>query len=791
MNPDPQPDPGARPPEAEKPEPEAEQLELIEMPRNAPGRSPGRSGQAPGGSARSRKATGSGQRHTPAYLAQVNPVARVLVESHVPHLDRPFDYGVPRDLADQAQPGTRVRVRFGGQQLQGWVIERLEHTDVAQDRLQPILRVQSALPVLTPQTLEVARAVAARCAGVVSDVLRAAVPPRVASIEKEALKEALKESPQDALEEALAEAPEEAFDEALSSAAVALPAPVSDSGAWAHYLGGAQYLKELARGEPVRAVLQGLPPHPEHDLLDLVAQAVAVTHARGRGAVVVVPDGKSLDRLQRAVERVIPVDEIARLHSDDKPTPRYRAFVQVLEGKRRVVLGTRPAVWAPVKDPGLIVVVDDGDPNLVEQRAPYHHARDVALLRSEHEGLSMVVAGYTVTPEAARLVDTGWARAVHPEREVLRANMPRVVATSDTWHQERDSLAGRARLPETAFRVARTALADGPVLIQVARTGYAPTIACQRCRTPARCTVCEGPLKVPGKGHQPVCGWCGREPLAWSCSVCAHPRWRMSAVGSQRTAEELGRAFPQIPVISSSGDAIRRSVEAQPALVVATPGAEPWVEGGYTAALLLDGDRMLSRPGLRAEEDTLRRWFQAAALVRHGGAGGTVVVTSEHERAVATLVRWDPAGHAARELAERRTLQLPPAVRSAALTGSPEALREFLELAQLPEGVRVIGPAPVEGTGETRPSSASRSPSPSSRGPSSSSGAGATGARQETDGMTGRLAGMEDGEHRALVFFGYGIAAEVTAKLRAARAESSALRHHRPVQVRCDVADLL
>ncbi|MDO5617674.1 primosomal protein N' [Kocuria sp.] len=792
------------------PETGAEQLELLDLPGPRRGdsgtaRAGSKSGQATarGGNAAARsgqaaarrgQAKAAGHDHTPAYLAEELPVARVILESHVPHLDRSFDYGVPRDLADQAQPGTRVRVRFGGQQMMGWLIERAVDSEVSRDRLQPLQRVISACPVLTPETLEVARLVAARTAGLVPDVLRAAIPPRVAAVEKAAAKPASSDQQKTTGEltgtgELLAAEELESGDGTTAREATAArdatgPDPVGafedvaeqEAAAlrWADYHNGTEVWDHLnadtsgaeAAHPPVRAVLQAMPGQPKHSYLDLVAQAMAATHLRGQGAVAVVPDAKTLDRLQSAVQALVSPDAVARLHSDDKPTPRYRAFMQVLHGQRTVVLGTRPAVWAPVHNLGLIVVVNDSDSNLVEQRAPYHHARDVALLRSEHQGVGLMFASHTVTPEAQRLVDTGWATAVYPHRDALRRRMPRIVATADSWYAGRDSLAGRARLPETAFRIAREALERGPVLVQVARAGYVPSIACDRCRAPARCSVCEGPLKITNHGGLPVCGWCSREALAWSCAVCSGTRWRTTAVGTHRTAEELGRAFPQIPVIASSGDHVRRTVTSEPALVVATPGAEPWAERGYAAALLLDGDRMLSRPGLRAEEETLHRWFEASALVQSGATGGTVVVTSEHVQAVNTLIRWDPAGHAVRELGERRALQLPPAVRCAALTGPAAALGEFMQLLNVEQlqhdgterGIRVIGPAPLGDSGV------------------GDSGMGNSGTEQD---------------HRTLLFFPYALAAEVTGRLRSARAEASALRRFAPVNVRCDVADLL
>lgn len=789
-----------------------EQLTLLELPvRSGSGASkrpgPGAAGQRSGPL-------------EPAYLADTDPVARVRLESHVPHLDRVFDYGVPRDLSVQAQPGVRVRVRFGGQRLFAWVISREPTTDVALDRLQPLLTVQSALPVLTAPVLRAAEAVAERCAGTVADVLRCAVPPRIASVEKQALeKQALeKQEPDGAGGPAEAQPDQDAMDDASAQVAdddtaegtvddaaekrtsddarnaahspagprgehdagqqdaaafqdddahqeasgpVAAPRAAPTGEHWGHYDGGREALRELGDGQRVRAVVQALPSHPDHDACDLVAEAAAASLAAGRGVVVVVPDHKTLERMQRAVQRRVPEQRVARLHSEDKPTPRYRAFVQTLEGQRSVVIGTRPAVWAPVRQLGLIVVFDDGDTSLVEPRAPYHHARDVALLRAQQEDLSLLVVGEAVTPEAQRLVETGWARSIAPDRSVLRANMPRIVATSDAWHEAHDSLAGRARLPETAFRAARKGLETGPVLVQVARAGYAPVLACERCRAPARCTACDGPLAVAGRGQQPLCTWCGRHAVNWSCQFCSGTRWRYSSVGSVRTAEELGRAFPQVPVLWSSGEQIRRDIGPDRALVVATPGAEPKAEGGYAAALLLDGDRMLSRPGLRVEEAVLRRWVNAAALVRRAADGGVVVVTSEHEQAVGALVRWDVRGHAARELAERRSLSLPPAVRCAAVTGPLPALEAFLELAELPQAVRRVGPAPVEDRWAEE--------------------------AQEQAAVLPR----EEQAHRMLLFFSYGAAAEVTRRLRAARAESSALRKHRPVNVRCDVADLL
>jgi primosomal protein N' (replication factor Y) len=164
-------------------------------------------------------------------------------------------------------------------------------------------------------------------------------------------------------------------------------------------------------------------------------------------------------------------------------------------------------------------------------------------------------------------------------------------------------------------------------------------------------------------------------------------------IGAGRTAEELGRAFAGAPVRTSGGERVLASVPAEPAIVVATPGAEPVAEGGYGAALLLDGWALLSRADLRAGEETLRRWVNAAALVRPHGA--VVVGADAGISAVQALVRWDPAGAAARELADRSELGFPPAVRMGSITGTSAATASVLDNLSLPEHAEVIGPVPL------------------------------------------------------------------------------------------------
>ena len=134
-------------------------------------------------------------------------------------------------------------------------------------------------------------------------------------------------------------------------------------------------------------------------------------------------------------------------------------------------------------------------------------------------------------------------------------------------------------------------------------------------------------------------------------------------------------------------------VPAEPALVIATPGAEPVAAEGYAAALLLDGWALLGRPSLRAAEETLRRWLNAAALVRP--AGSVVVLAASSLPAVQALLRWDPAVFAERELAERAELCFPPAVRMAAIRVRPRRSRTSSARPGLPDRAEILGPVPA------------------------------------------------------------------------------------------------
>jgi primosomal protein N' (replication factor Y) len=651
-------------------------------------------------------------------------VARVLLDSPLPQLDRLFDYEIPADLVADAQPGVRVRVplRSAGRVVDGLLVE-LGEPDASDRPLSQLEAVVSPVPVLTPALYALARRAADRAAGSAGDILRLAIPKRMVRAEKAWL---------------AAEAPTrphvESQDVGWASEVLAVYPGLADA---------------LDRGE--RLALDA-PPVPSQ-LGDgtvvgswAVLLAAAATHvlAAGRSAVIAVPDHRDRAQLEAALLSRIPADALVRDDAKQSGPARYAAFLRTLADAPCVVIGNRSTVYAPVADLGLVALWDDGDPLLAEQLSPGVHARDAALLRQELHGGALVFAGHTRTTDVERLVAVGWVRDLPAARRLS----PRVVLSANREGESRG-----ARVPSSAFAAAREALAEGPVLVQVARPGYAPVLVCAKCRHPARCPHCGGPLHAARQGAVPTCTWCGRAAHAWACPECSSTLLRMASSGSERTADELGRAFPGTRVIIADGDHPVTQIDGRPALVVATRGAEPLAAGGYRAVILLDGDRMLMAEDLRIGESCLRWWSNAAALAAPGAPVHLVGVGGEIARALAT---WTQAAYARAELADRAPLRMPPTVRVAAVEGPRRAVDAAL--AELRQAVPEL----------------------------------------DAEAVLGPLAHGES--VRALVRFDYGLGGRVTESLRAS-VVSQAVKGRRPakgrtpgaahtLKVRVDVPDL-
>ena len=495
-------------------------------------------------------------------------VARVLIESPLPQLDHLFDYGVPAELIEQVAVGVRVKVPFrsGGRVVDAYVIELFDPwvksastTDTAYGgALSPLDSVVSTAIVLTPAVWKLARRLADRAAGNASDIIRLAVPPRQVRVEKAwlAARAAASESSSEA----------ETATAAPSPASVALAAP-----AFVGYPTGRLDSAIIERHRVAVAAIPELVQLADGTTIGRWAQTLAelavATLGAGQSAILCVPDFRDQDQVEAALAQLAPTLPLSRVDARQPNPDRYRAFLACLEPAPRIILGNRSAVYAPATDLGLIAVWDDGDPLYTEPLSPYVNTRDAALVRQQNSDCALVFLGHSRSVETQRLVELGYLADVSPAAD----RHPRIIPTD--FQSEPDQQARAARIPSAAWQAVREALGHGPVLVQVASPGYAPMLACQSCKKAARCTHCQGPLGLKSASAVPSCRWCGALAAGWSCAHCDGTKLRVVTLGTGRTAEELGRAFPGARVIVADGEHTVQTLGPQPALVIATRGA--------------------------------------------------------------------------------------------------------------------------------------------------------------------------------------------------------------------------
>ena len=586
----------------------------------------------------------------------------------MPHLDRPFDYTIPLSLSDHVTVGSRVRVRFAGRLVNAVVVQLLHESEFA-GTLSPI-HSAAAIASYTPRALELAQAIARRYGGSLWDVLRLMAPPRVASLEDRDW------SGPAAMATRYAEAAAAAPDRELLN------------------------IQELAKG--ARVLWQALPQDdraagiPVH----VLACAAAAAAARDQSAILAVPDSRSLAAVEAELARrglrrwnVRTGGEVAVLDADDGANARYGSYLAAMHGLARIVLGTRPVALQPVPSLGFVAIWDDGSSTFDDPHAPYWNARTVAAWRADLEGAGMLIASYAPTVEALALADHGWADLAVPDREAVRRAAPAIEAIGDD-KRIAEGASGWHWMPGRVWRAAREALAVGPVAIVVPRAGYVRAVACARCGEWAQCSAvidgvpCGGALRQDHVTAPLVCRDCGTAYPHWHCANCQGQRIKQVRQGVERIAEQVRAMAKDVPVVISAGaTGVLPDHAVTAGFVVATPGAVPAIEGGYAAAVVIGAEAPASG-GLGAEVRAVRWWLAVGALVRSRRDGGRVYLVGDlPDAARRALETWDPLTAAQDALAERTSLELPPARRSIHITGPKHAIT--LALSVSVEGERL------------------------------------------------------------------------------------------------------
>ena len=562
----------------------------------------------------------------PEVRAHSKPFAKLWVDTGVLHLDSPFDYTVPQMISDEVQVGVRVQVPFNGREVEAIVLERLDSTHVT-GAIKEITKLISPHPVATVASLELFAAVSRHWACNPFDIVRSAIPSRVASVDK-----------------------------------LFLPQ-------------GQTTVVNSANIESDRFIAF----EPMSDCADQCVEMVLQKTKFG-SVLVLAPDESDVDAICESLQKSA-VKHI-RLDSSLSRVDRYSNFLKVLGSSHCIVVGARSAVFAPIPNLTCVIMYKETSFEHFEKRSPGWNVRDVLSLRSEVEDFQRIYMGYVPSLDISLLIENAKLKYIfHTHQLNVRA-----FSSSDG-----------ALLPGRIFKEIRKGLTLGPVLFIVPRKGYGNALLCANCKNVAVCT-CGARLVVTSKNADPICPICQTTYPDWACSWCQSRKQYMGSRGIDRAGEEISRAFPGFPLILSFGEVIKSSVENRPALVLATPGAAPKVQGGYGAVVILEGWKFFAHSDLRSQERARELFFETSALA---GVNSSVLLSiDESHPIVSSLIRWNPGAMIRRELHERLEVPLPPYVSSVTICGDTKeftviatGLRKAIKDGRLPSEVKVFGPS--------------------------------------------------------------------------------------------------
>jgi primosomal protein N' (replication factor Y) len=581
-------------------------------------------------------------------------IAKLAIQSNLPQLDRLFDYAVPDSLLDVAKVGSRVRVMFGRSKkpLDAFIVDFPNDSEF-KGRLSEVLEVVGNAQTLQPGVFKLCQQLSERSATTLGELLKLAIPPhmpRAFAAHASGPQEPNLTEPAGALNDYVGQL----LESGSKSFVLAEPREVETN--W----GQAQV------GAPAWVKL----------FVDLAGQNLAMQ----KSTIILVPDYREHEQILQGLTLGGYGDFVANFSQELPKSQQYEAFLTALDNGPRIVVGTRSAAFAPADNLGSILVFDEADRSYSDQAAPYLNSRDVVLVRQGIQKCSLVFASHSISTDIKRLIETNFL--IDRSRPFAA---PRI-SNSDPG----------LRVDSHAYSAIKAGLELGPVLVQVASLGESTAIYCKACDEPARCLECKGPLWVDSNGAK-RCRWCNAFALDYKCS-CGGSDVASGRAGSTRTAAELGRAFPAARVIESTGVARTVKIPRGRTLVVATAGAEPYVEGGYSAVVILDAKVSLSRQNLRAQEEAVRVWSNAVAKASLKAPSVLVGVSGELSQ---LFCLWNHEKIAENEYRSRQELKLPPAVRLGSITAEIDLLTELSNVLSTQDGVVSIGPAPLEGSSKS------------------------------------------------------------------------------------------
>jgi primosomal protein N' (replication factor Y) len=645
----------------------------------------------------------------------------------------PFDYRVPRDM-EGVRVGSMLVVPFGGRRLLGVVVDLASDSDVAPERLvEPVEALESGVPA---ELVRLGLWVADEYCSTPARGLALVLPPGTGTAPAPRVRVRTERVAEltDAGRAALGDgvrlgSRQRAVLEALASGRVATAAldahatlrslerrglvalerrerrrrpPSAAVGAPSHRGGlsesQAAALRRIESGMDGggQLLLHGVTGSGKTEVYLRAADAAL---ARGRTAIVLVPEiALTPQTAGRFAERF--GERVAIMHSRLGAGERYDEWLRLRRGEARVCIGPRSAVFAPVRDLGLIVVDEEHDPSYKQEGDPRYDARYVAARRAAQAGAVLVAGSATPRPESRLRLE----RVALPERIDSRP-LPDV---------ELVAMAGvRGSLhPTTRAALERVAARAEKAIVLLNRRGWSNFLSCRSCGRVWQCPSCDVSLVLHRRERRIACHHCGHaEEVPSACPDCGSVSVARHGAGTERLEAELEALLAPLPVLRLDADAaagrgaiadVLRRFETAPAGVLL--GTQMVAKGhdfpDVTLGVVIDADATLRFPDFRADERTFALVAQLAGRSGRSARGGRVVVQAldPAARALRYAARHDSDGFLDDELRRRAALEYPPystlirLVCSSPLAGAELAAAAELREA-LPPSMRVLGPA--------------------------------------------------------------------------------------------------
>jgi primosomal protein N' (replication factor Y) (superfamily II helicase) len=680
-------------------------------------------------------------------------IARVSLEIA---LRKEFDYLIPAGLAGQVEVGTRVQVPFGPRKIFGTVTALAEES--AHTKLKPILKAIGAQTLVTPKVLKLARWIGEYYCCAPETALKSVLPEAIRK-EKEGWKKQLfvcalplsGEFPkltkrQREVWNIIEERRELLLTELLKLAEIAsasivrkledsglveITSEISERDPYARetILPTQNIVLNPAQAKALGEITKAMDAeNPSHTFLlhgvtgsgktEIYLQALAHALEQGKGAIVLVPEisltPQTVERFKARFSSGKLQTLVAVLHSHLSAGERHDEWHKIRQGRARIVIGARSAIFAPVEPLGLIIVDEEHETSYKQEEAPRYHARDVAIMRGQMENAVVVLGSATPSLESFYNCKRGKFTLLELPERVDNQKMPhvRVVDMRQAAHKEKGTPLFSPQLKEAINQ--RLDRGEQTILF-LNRRGYSTSLQCPKCGYVCNCPNCSLALTFHRQEQKLACHICGhveKVPLVCPNEKCKNPAIRFSGTGTQRVEETLAKLFPKARIKRMDADTMKRKDDYRKVLgdfragkIDILVGTQMIAKGLHFPNVTLVGiiyaDLALHQPDFRAGERTFQLLTQVAGRAGRGDVEGEVFVQAfaPFHPAIQYARRHDFNGFYEQEIEFREQLKYPPVSRVALLTlkGRNEEKVKFSAEHLKNELEKNLGSAPVPG----------------------------------------------------------------------------------------------